>query len=71
MLLLIYKNGTTLFRQDDSDDPETFEEREVIVQHNDTLTKGQLISKQRQITVIHKFQYLCEANGYSIYKEIE
>jgi hypothetical protein len=74
MLLLIYKNGTTQFRQDDNrrrDRLPAFTEDEIVVKHEDTLTKGQMISKQKQFTVKHSFEFVDEVNGYLIYKEVE
>jgi hypothetical protein len=73
MLLLIYRNGTTLFRHTSrrEEQPSTFTEDEIVVQHEDTLTKGQMMSKQKQITVKHSFEFISTVNGYHIYAEIE
>lgn len=74
MLLLIYKNGTTLFKDDDGYPVHMKTDikiPEVIVTHEDDLTRGQIISKQKQMRVVHTFAYVAEAHGYYIYMELE
>lgn len=74
MLLKIYLNGAIKVEDDSKvpdDSTKTLKESEIVVQHDDTLTKGQMVSKQRQHRVIHTFGYVGETCGFIIYGEVE